>query len=883
MSTRNLASLFSPRAVALIGASDREGAVGAVIARNLLAGGFGGPVMLVNPRGVTIESVASVASIADLPADPELAVIATPPAPIPDLVAELGLRGCKACVIITAGLDAAQRQTLLNHARKHLMRIVGPNCLGFVSPVSGINASFAHLMPPRGDIAFLTQSGAIATAIVDWAKGRGIGFSHILSLGEMSDVDFGDLLDYLAHDSATRSILLYAETITHARKFMSAARIAARAKPVIVVKGGRSAAGAKAAASHTGALAGADAVYDAAFRRAGMLRVYSLRALFDAAETLASGQRPRGDRLMILTNGGGLGVLAADALDAGGGTLAALPDDAKAKLDAVLPPAWSHNNPIDILGDAQAERYENAIDILSEIPGWDALLVINCPTGVSDNRAAAEATIRARARRPHRPMLACWTGEATADAPRRLLFEAKLPNYETPDEAVRAFLHLVEYARNQEALLQAPAALAAHSMEEREAARAIVRAALADGRALLTEPEAKAVLAAYAIPVVETRVATSPEEAAQRAAELPAPYALKILSRDITHKSDVGGVRLSLDSPAAVEAAAREMFSRVAAAAPHARIDGLTVQPMVRRPHAQELILGAVEDSVFGPCLLFGQGGVATEIVADRALGLPPLNSVLAADMIRRTRVARLLAGYRDRAPADHAAIAATLVALSDLVINLPEIAELDINPLLADADGVIALDARIVVRAPPRDAAKRLAIRPYPAELEHPIDIAGARLMLRAIRPDDADAIIAFAGRTDPDHLRLRFHGAVGKITQRIAARLTQIDYDREMALVAVEEDGAIAGVGRLVFDPDFEACEYAIIVRSDIQHRGLGSALMREMFAYARARGAKRMWGDVLTENHGMLAVARELGADIAYLPEDHAITRTTFRLAP
>ncbi|MBI1187846.1 MAG: hypothetical protein GC206_11060 [Alphaproteobacteria bacterium] len=601
MSTRNLASLFTPKAVALVGASNREGAVGAVLARNLLAGGFAGPIMFVNPRAATIHARPCVASIAALPEDPELAIIATPAAPVPGLIAELGARGCKACVIITAGLDAAQQRQILNHARPHLMRIVGPNCLGFVSPVSGVNASFAHLTPPRGDIAFLTQSGAIATAIIDWAEGRGVGFSHILSLGEMSDVDFGDLLDYLAHDPETRSILLYAETITQARKFMSAARIAARAKPVIVVKGGRSASGAKAAASHTGALAGADAVYDAAFRRAGMLRVYSLRALFDAAETLASGQRPRGDRLMILTNGGGLGVLAADALDAGGGALAPLSDETKAKLDAVLPNAWSHNNPIDILGDAQADRYEQAVDILAEAPGWDALLVLNCPTGVSDNLAAADAVIRARSRRPHRPILACWTGEATAAAPRRRLFDAKLPNYETPDEAVRAFLHLVEYARNQEALLQAPAARADRTPARREEARAIIHAALAENRALLTEPEAKAVLAAYAIPIVETHIAATPEDAAQAAAALSPPYALKILSRDITHKSDVGGVRLDLDKPAALESAARDMLARVAARAPDARIDGFTVQPMVTRPHAQELLLGCVDDAAFGP------------------------------------------------------------------------------------------------------------------------------------------------------------------------------------------------------------------------------------------------------------------------------------------
>jgi acetyltransferase len=881
VTTRNLDALFAPRAIALVGASNQPGSVGAVVARNLFASGFEGPIRPVNPHEDRIQGVRNFRSIAELPETPDLAVVAAPPSVVPDAIAELAGRGCRAAVVITAGLDESERAKLLAAARPRLMRIVGPNCLGFLSPARGINASFAHLAPEAGDIAFLTQSGAIATSILDWAKGRGIGFSHVVSLGDMSDVDFGDLLDHLAFDAATAAILLYAENVTQPRKFMSAARIAARAKPVIVVKSGRSAAGARAAASHTGALAGADAVYDAAFRRAGMLRVDTLRDLFDAAATLASGVRPRSEALVIVTNGGGLGVIAADALERRGGALARLSEPTLAALDAALPGAWSHGNPIDILGDAHGERYEAALDALRDEPELGAALVMNCPTGVADNLEAARATLRARARQPELPLLACWMGEATAEAPRRLLSEAGLPSYETPDEAVRAFLQLVDYARNQAALLQAPTASARRTPAGRAAARAQIDQALSEGRAILTEPEAKAVLAAYGVPVVETVVAVTPAEAGAAAARLSGAVALKILSREISHKSDVGGVRLDLSGAAAVEAAATAMLENVLRTAPQARVDGFSVQPMIKRPLAQELLLGAVVDATFGPCLLFGQGGVATEIVADRAIGLPPLDSVLARDMISRTRVSKLLAGYRGRPPADHEAIVAALLSLSDLVVDFPEIVELDINPLLADAGGAIALDARIVIEPTPAGAV-RLAIRPYPEKLVRTVESGGARFVLRPVRPDDAGALVRMAARTDPEHLRQRFHAATRDLSERTAARLALIDYDREMALVVEEPDGAIAGVVRLVFDPNYESGEYAIIVRTDLQDRGLGRLLMGEVLAYARSRGARRAWGDVSSDNPRMLAFARELGAALSARPDAPGVIRAEFALA-
>jgi acetyltransferase len=885
MSIRNLDALFHPKAIALLGASNEAGSVGAVIMRNLLAGGFRGQIMPVNPHETSIQGRENHRSVSELPVTPDLAIIATPPAAIPALVAELGARGCRAAIVITSGLDRDQRAQMFEAARPHLMRIVGPNCLGFLSPRAGLNASFAHLKPLAGDVAFVTQSGAIATSILDWATGRGIGFSHIVSLGDMSDVDFGDLLDYLALDAQTKSILLYVETITHARKFMSAARIAARAKPTIVVKAGRGEGGARAAASHTGAMAGADSVYDAAFRRAGMLRVEGLRDLFDAAETLAHGVKPHGDRLTILTNGGGLGVIAADALEQQHGRLASLSDSCAAALDKVLPRAWSRANPIDILGDARGARYGASLDALAdEHDQQDAILLMNCPTGVTDNLEAAEAVLAARVRHPRLPLIACWMGETTAAAPRKRLSDAHVPNYETPEEAVRAFLHLADYARNQASLMETPEASAERPAASREAARDIIANVLAEDRTLLSAPEARRVVAAYGVPAVETETVVSPEDAGAVATRIKGPFALKILSRDITHKTDVGGVALDLVDAEAVVAAARRMLDAVHRSAPGAHIDGFTLEPMIKRPMAHELIIGASEDRTFGPALLFGHGGVAAETVADRVMGLPPLNSALALEMIARTRVAKLLAGYRDRPAADHAAIARALVSVSDLIVDIPEIVELDINPLLADAEGVLALDARIVVRAISGDRMERLCIRPYPAELAKDILLDNnVELRLRPIRPDDAPALIEMGARTSRQDLRLRFHGAVRGITSLASARLTQIDYDREMAFVAVEAKGDIAGVASLGFDPEFETAEFAIVVRSDMQGHGLGRKLIAEILIHARARGAERVWGDVLRENENMLTMAREMGAALTPRSDGPAIVRAEFHLTP
>ncbi|SFH82324.1 bifunctional acetate--CoA ligase family protein/GNAT family N-acetyltransferase [Modicisalibacter xianhensis] len=879
MSIRNLDVLFNPSSIALIGASNRPGSVGAVLARNLFEGGFAGPIMTVNPHERAIRSTLNYRSVAELPEVPDLAVISTPPATVPELIKELGERGCRAAVVITAGFGEGDReegkrlkQAMLEAARPYLMRIVGPNCLGIMAPHAGVNASFGHVAPRQGHVAFVTQSGAVATSILDWADSRGIGFSHVVSLGGMSDVDFGDMLDYLALDPKTHAILLYVEAVSQARKFLSAARMASRNKPVIVVKAGRSDAGAKAALSHTGALAGSDAVYDAAFRRAGMLRVKTLDELFQAVGTLATGIRVKGDRLAILTNGGGIGVLAVDELAEGHGQLAALSETSVARLNEVLPAAWSRGNPVDILGDAPGKRYTDALEILLDEPAADALLVINCPTAVADSLDAARSVTQAIGSR-RVPVLNCWLGEAAGEQARHLFATHGLPSYETPEQAVRAFAHLWQYRHNQQLLMQTPPALAGLEFDQARA-EAIIDAVLADERSLLTEPEATALLAAYGIPTAPARTARDPADAAAAAKELGGSVVLKIVSRDISHKSDVGGVALNLTTPEAVHDAAEAMLERVRKVAPEARIDGFNVQKMIRRPEAHELIVGVAEDRVFGPMILFGQGGTAVEVVGDRMMGLPPLNPLLAREMIDGTRVARLLHGYRNRQAVDLEALTLTLVRVSQLVTTLDRVVELDINPLLADASGVIALDARVVVR---RDR-KPLAIRPYPQSLErHVTTRSGQQYCLRPIRPEDEPALVEMLRRSSPEDLRLRFFAAIKSFDHAFAARLSQIDYDREMALVAFAPGGQeICGVVRLIADPDKDSAEYAVMVRSDIKHTGLGYRLMSEILAYAREAGIRRVFADVLAENEPMLKMARELGFFVSHkLQGDDTVT--------
>jgi acetyltransferase len=867
--------------------------MGSVLAHNLFNFGFDGPIMPVNPRHRAIEGVLTYPDAASLPEVPDLAVLATPPATVPPLIAEFGARGTKAAIVITAGFgesgDAAGRsllQDMLAAARPHTMRIVGPNCLGLMVPRVGLNASFAHRSALVGHLAFVAQSGAIVTSVLDWASARGIGFSHFVSLGDMSDVDFGDLLDYLANEIDVRAILLYIEAVTHARKFMSAARAASRVKPVIVVKAGRTAAGARAAASHTGALAGMDAVYDAAFRRAGMLRVREIGDLFGAVETLGMGRAPRGDRLTILSNGGGIAVMAADALADHGGHLAELSAETIAALDAVLPPTWSRANPVDIIGDAPAERYGRSLEILLGDPGTDAILVLNCPVAVASSSEAARRVIDAAGDRKA-CVLTSWLGEDAPREARRMFAESRLPTYYTPERAVRAFIDMVNYRRNQEALMETPPSVPEDFSPESGTVRNIIDAALAEGREWLSEPEAKAVLAAYAIPTVATHIAADPQAAAMVAARLAGPVVLKILSGDITHKSDVGGVILDLRAPQAVREAAEAMLRRVGEFKPDAKIDGFTVQQMVERPGAHELIVGVLEDLQFGPVVLFGQGGTAVEVIADTTLALPPLNMHLAREAMERTRVFQMLQGFRGRPAAALDDIALTLIKVSQLVVDFGEIVELDINPLLADEFGVIALDARVRVRKAVGPAAKRLAIRPYPTELEEILSLPDGRtLLLRPVRPEDEPAFQELFSRMSSEDIRMRFFAPKRTLSHPMAARMTQIDYDREMALVLADcgtpGKTGVYGVVHITADPDGEKAEYAIMVRSDMAGQGLGPLLMRRIIDYAKERGIREIFGEVLRENKPMLKVCQLFGFAQRLNPDDSSVIEVRLQLA-
>jgi acetyltransferase len=896
MSTYRLEKLFAPRSVAVVGASPRERSLGRVVLRNLRVGGFSGALALVNPHHREIEGVTAVASIDAVDPAPDVAVITAPPEQVPQIVAAAAGKGVAAAVILTAGLghgagslaEAAERA-----AREKGLRVVGPNCLGVIAPAANFNASFATRMPRRGDLALVSQSGAIVAGMAEWAAQRAIGFSAVVSIGDQLDVDFGDLLDFFALDRSTRAVLLYVESIKNARKFMSAARAAARGKPVVVVKSGRHTQGAKAAATHTGALAGSDEVYDAAFRRAGLLRVSDLDELFDAVETLGRLRPFSGNRLAILTNGGGVGVLAIDRLVDLGGAVAELSSDARARLDAVLPPTWSKANPIDIVGDADAERYAAALEALIEDRDNDAILVLNVPTALASpiDTAARVAdlvkTYRAQSVRP-KPVFAVWIGadRAALDA----FASAEIPHFDTESDAIRGFMDLARYAQAREDLMATPPSLPEHFAPDVETARRIVEAALEDKRTWLDPIEIGRLFAAYAIPMVPAVLA----ENAERAGEAAKPFlaagqtvVVKIQSRDIVHKSDIGGVRLNLTSEADVRTAAAEILAKARAARPDARIAGVIVQPMVLRPKARELIAGIADDPTFGPVIVFGYGGTAVEVISDKALALPPLDMKLAADLVARTRVARLLKAYRDVPAARESDVALVLVKLAQLAADLPEIRDLDINPLLADETGVLALDARVAI-APVEPRFKgtgnpRFAVRPYPTQWECRIALAdGRRVFVRPLRPEDEAMVRAFFGRVTQEDLRLRFFAPVKDFSHAFIARLTQLDYGRAMAFAAIDEaSGDLLGIVRMHADANYECGEYAILLRSDLKGHGLGWELMQLIIRYARSEGLNRIEGQVLRENSTMLQMCRELGFRVEGDPEEPGICIVTLPL--
>ena len=929
MTIRNLEWLFKPQSVALIGASLRPHSLGTIVLQNLLSGGFSGAILPVNPKYQTLLDLPVYESVADLPQVPDLAIICTPAATIVALIKELGNRGTRAVIVISDGLDEPHnllgksiRQAMLEAAKPFLLRILGPDCVGLLVPGIGLNASFALGGASSGKMAFVAQSGALVSGVLDWAKSREIGFSKFISLGESADIDIGDVLDYLAIDNETEAILLYLEHIPNARKFMSAARAAARGKPVIVLKTGWGIAqeakpwpvGTELGANglHTTALLGPDQVIDCAIRRAGMLRVFSTEGLFNAVETLARARRMGGDRLAIISNGGALATLAQDALVNRQGCLATLSLESIAQLEKIMPKHWRAGNPaagvpaagvpaagaavtgaqvaggppvdapvaalVDILRDATPERYAQAMHIVMQDEGVDAVLVLHAPGAlVSPDEIARALLPLIEQSRCH--VFACWLGGKSVGQARHLFSEAGIACYFTPEKAVYGFMQIVQYRRNQALLMEVPAAVTGEVTPDRATAQALVRAALARGESMLSEPETKRVLAAYGIPVLATHTVTSVREALDCAQEIGYPVALKVLAPQLGHKSDVGGVALDLESGDALRYAAAGMRRRLKRLRPDVQLQGFMLQKMVNRADAHELIIGVTSDPVFGPVILFGQGGIAVEVMADHALALPPLNMVLARDLISRTRVARLLAGYRNRPQADLDLLCRTLIQVSHLVVDLPELIELDINPLLADAQGVLALDARMRIARVKR--GERLAIRPYPEALEQWLAWHGEQLLLRPIKPEDAPQHLAFFNQLDADDVRYRTFSAMRELQPSHLARLTQIDYDREMAFIATRlcRQGKFEtlGVVRAVADPDNISAEFAIIVRSDLKGKGLGRILFAKLLAYFRARGTQEMVGDALSHNKGVQDLARSFGFEIHSVPGEGTVRMT------
>ncbi|MGE5503545.1 MAG: bifunctional acetate--CoA ligase family protein/GNAT family N-acetyltransferase [Actinomycetota bacterium] len=864
MSVRNLPHLFEPTSVAVIGASERPRSVGNVVMRNLLDGGFAGPIIPVNPKRRAVAGVLAYADVASMPLVPDLAVVCTPGPTVPALLDQLGARGVKAAVVVAWDAD---RDAMLAAAAPHDLRLLGAGSLGVLVPRVKLNASFSHVAALPGKVAFVSQSGALCTAVLDWARPRGIGFSHFVSLGEGADVDFGDVLDHLANDELTRAILLYVEHIAERRDFMPAIRAASRNKPVLLVKAGRGASDPAIGPFLAEALASPDDAFDAAVRRAGALRVDDIDELFGAVETLARSKPMTGERLAILSNGGGTAMMAMDELTGTGpGEPARLSDETLSKLKTIVPRGFRPGNPVDLGVDAPGKTYGRALEVLLQSAETDAVLVVHAPNALVDGIEVAQAVIDTQ-RRFGGTVLTCWVGEEAAGAARRLFAEAGLPTYDTPGRAVRGFRHLVHHHRNQDMLMETPPSDGGGLNPARGTARLIVQRALAEAGGHLREPEAKAILAAYGIPVVETVLARDADEAAGQAGRLGFPVAVSVASPEVARKWDVGGVALNLETPEAVRAAIDGIRRRVAEKRPDLRIDGFAVQRMAFRPHARQLVVGIACDPLFGPVLVFGEGGRAVEVVRDHTVGLPPVNLPLARAMIGRTRVARLLEAHGTRPAADRDAIADVLVRVSRMLADNPEIVACDINPLFSDEHGVLAVDARMRVAAPDGSDGRRFAVLPYPAHLEEPVTLHdGSTVLLRPIRPEDEPAHGELMARMTPQDLRYRFFGHVRELHHHQLARLTQIDYDREMAFIATRagRDGSpeTLAVVRTVTDPDNQRAELAILVRSDLKGTGLGRKLVDKAVRYHQGRGTAEITCSVLAENDAMLRLARKCG---------------------
>jgi acetyltransferase len=873
MSIDRLENLFHPDSVAVVGASARTGSVGRAVMQNMLDAGFEGPVYPVNPGHSSIMGKKTFAALDHIGEPVDLVIVATPMETVPSIIAGCSRIGAAGAVIISAGGKETGRMGRQFEKKIHEeavgagLRIIGPNCLGIMCSAARLNASFAARMPLDGRLAFVSQSGAICTAILDFSVKERIGFSHFISLGSMLDVNFGDVIDYLGADPKVGSIVMYVESLSHHRQFMSAARAVSRVKPIIALKAGRTRAGASAAASHTGAMAGEDMVYDAAFQRAGIVRVKTFEELFDAAEILSRKGRYRGTGLAIMTNAGGPGVMAADALSDYGVEPATLSPETVNALDALLPDHWSHGNPVDILGDATPERYAAAVSILTRAKEVQALLVMLAPQAVTDATAVARSLCD-QLGDTTKPIITSWLGGTDVDPGREILNQAGIATFDTPERAVRAFMNLHRHARGIEILQQIPPRLSTRIQVDRAGARRFIDGRMAETRTLLTETEAKSLLATYGIPVNPTTAATCADEAIAQAEQIGYPVAMKILSRDITHKSDAGGVRLDLNTRDAVRRGFTELMNSARTAFPQAILDGVTIQAMIGKPDC-ELIIGAKTDPDFGPVILFGMGGVLAELLGDNAIALPPLNRLLASRLMEATRVDRLLKGYRNHPPADREQLEAILIRLAQLVTDFPQIAELDINPMVIHRGRPIAVDARVVLTPSSCPAPLHLVVSPYPAQYESRVQLPDTgELLIRPIRPEDAPLLLGLFETLSPQSVYYRFFSPMRQLSHSMLARFTQIDYDREIALVAIEESRdseKMLGAARVILQHNQKDSEFAVLVGDPWHGRGIGAHLLTTCLDIAGERGFRSIWGTVLAENKSMLALGRKLGFTI------------------
>lgn len=892
MSKHYLRTLFTPTSVAVFGASSAPDTFGGILFTNLLENDFKGKLYAINPRYEKIRDIPCYPTIHDVDEPIDLAIITTPANTVPEIIEVCGQHGVRNAVIISAGFSEAGAQgtrlekQVVTNAKRYGLRFIGPGCLGIMNPSIGLNATLITGKVRTGNLALISQSGALCTAVLDWAADD-LGFSTVLSLGGSADIDFGEVLDYLVSDPQTQGILMYIEGIHHTRSFMSGLRAAARIKPVILIKSGRHEIAHAAVKSHSTVLIGRDDVFDAALQRAGVVRVSTFGQLFSAAVTLASRYKAHGNRLGIVTNGGGPGVMAIDRAADLGIPLATLSPETLVALTKEMPPAWSRTNPIDILGDANNERYRKAVTLCLQDPQIDAVLVILTPQAFVNSWEVAQTLIEVADQSP-KPLLACWMGGMQTRESRRLFSQARIPQFRTPEAAVEAFYYLSSYHQNQQLLLQTPAASPGSAEKpDVEGARTIIESVLAERRKVLTDMESKALLGAFRIPVVSTAIARSASESLVLAESMGFPVAMKINSPDILHKSDIGGVKLNIQSSTGIREAFKAIMQQVRIKRPDARIDGVTVERMSNKPNGRELSVGISRDAVFGPVITFGMGGTLVDVLGDSAVSLPPLNLYLVNTMIQKTRAAKLLGEFRHLPPAKRESLEDVLLRVSEIACELPWVQSLDINPLITDENGAIAVDARIVVDyyTTLPDRYNHMAIYPYPTHLVEQWQLPdGTDVIIRPIRPEDADMERDFVRNLSDETRYFRFMQTLHELTPTMLVRFTQIDYDREMALIAVipeESQELEVGVARYAINPDGESCEFALVVADEWQHRGFAQKLMTCLMDAARTRGLKIIEGEVLSNNHNMLKLMKKLGFSAILDEEDRSITLVSKQL--